>query len=113
MADVGATMYGALKQLEIFGNHNVTMAEYNVLDIISAWFTNLVFMAHEQMADIFQRRLASLFPSDCVFSLASQRREEELWNCGILKPHQTMGSGTRRVIREISGSQKFWIHMCR
>ncbi|MDR3274257.1 MAG: hypothetical protein LBS87_02935 [Puniceicoccales bacterium] len=90
MAAGSGTRYEAPKQLETFGKHNLTIAEYNVLDAISAGFTNFIFVVQEQMADIFHRRLANLFPSYCKFSLTYQRREKELCKyCSRTKPWGT------------------------
>jgi UTP-glucose-1-phosphate uridylyltransferase len=90
MAAGSSSRYGAPKQLETFGKHGLTIAEYNALDAISAGFTNFVFIIDEQMADVFHRRLANLLPSGCTFSLVYQRREKELCKyCNRTKPWGT------------------------
>lgn len=90
MAAGSATRYGAPKQLETFGKHNLTIAEYDVLDAISAGFPNFVFIVQEQMADTFHRRLTNLLSADCTFSLTYQRKEKESCRfCNRTKPWGT------------------------
>ncbi|MDR2435984.1 MAG: hypothetical protein LBD33_01555 [Puniceicoccales bacterium] len=90
MAAGSSVRYGTSKQLETFGKHGLTIAEYNILDAISAGFTNFVLVIRQQMADIFHRRLADLIPSDCTFSLVYQREERELCKyCNRTKPWGT------------------------
>ncbi|MDR2721107.1 MAG: hypothetical protein LBB15_02350 [Puniceicoccales bacterium] len=90
MAAGSSTRYGAFKQLETFGKHGLTITEYNILDAISAGFTNFVLVIRDQMADVFHRRLTNLIPDDCTFSLIYQREEKELCEyCNRTKPWGT------------------------
>jgi UTP-glucose-1-phosphate uridylyltransferase len=90
MAAGSSARYGAPKQLETFGKHNLTIAEYNTLDAISAGFTNFVFIVGEKMADVFHRRLTNLLSGNYTFSLVYQRREKELCKyCNRTKPWGT------------------------
>jgi NDP-sugar pyrophosphorylase family protein len=82
--------YGALKQLETFGQRHLTIAEYNILDAVSAGFTNFVFVVREQIADVFHRRLSGILPANCTFSIVYQRHEKQLCKyCDRTKPWGT------------------------
>lgn len=83
--------YGGRKQLDTFGQRQLTIAEYNMEQAIAHGFSRFIFVINESYAEIFHRRLSQFLPKNCSFILVYQKtdvpdipyaRREKPWGTG-------------------------------
>ena len=82
--------YNGNKQLETFGDKNLTVAEFNMLHAIECGIKNFVLIVNESVADNMHRRIKNFLPKNCTFSIVYQKEEHDLCKfCCRTKPWGT------------------------